>query len=87
MAVNSYIERYDLSALHASFLNSKSRGRRLTAASLIGRRPILSDEKESELTKAEILTAFKKIFPNQSGKIEPKQKKKKRQEVKPNGDS
>lgn len=84
MLSSFYSQRVDISALHASFINSKSRkAGRATVKSLIGGRPILSDELESQVKGEEILLVFKRIFPNRSGKFLVKPKKKKAKKVSP----
>lgn len=64
MLLEKYSSRVDISSLHASFINANSKGRRYTARSLIGDRPILSDELESLILAEEAAAAFRKIFPD-----------------------
>ncbi len=73
-----YSKRVDLSAFHASFINTNSKGARTRVESLIGHPPILSDEKESAVRGKRILQAFKTIFPGNKGEISPKRKKRKK---------
>lgn len=76
MLLKSYSSRVDISALHASFLNSKSRrSSKASVKSLIGSRPVLSDELESKAKSDELLKAFKVIFPDKRGVIEVKKRK------------
>lgn len=77
MLLEKYSARVDVSSLHASFVNSKSKGQRFSVRTLIGDRPILSDERESQFFSHNMLEAFKRIFPDTRGVIEIKPKKKK----------
>lgn len=82
MFLQSYIQRIDTNALHASFINANSKGRRHSVRTLLGDRPILSDEKPSAVAMQQMKEAFKRIFPKQEGVIgERKRKKKARPEV------
>jgi len=68
LALRNYNVQIGLAAFHANFINSNKKNGNLTARSIIGDRPILSDEIESEIKGQAILDAFKKIFP-EKGKM------------------
>ena len=77
MAVATYMNRYDISSLHASFINANSKNGRHSAKAFIGDMPILSDEIESRIKSQQIKAALKAIFPHEKGEIIQKKKSKK----------
>jgi hypothetical protein len=80
MLCKIYSSRVDITALHASFINSKSKraSARASVRSIIGPRPLLSDELEKDIQAREIKEAFQRIFPDKKGMIEAKPKKRKK---------
>lgn len=63
MLLESYYNRIDLAAFHASFINSKSKHPNASVRRIIGDRPWLSDEIEDQQLGENLLKIFKKIFP------------------------
>jgi hypothetical protein len=72
-AIQVYISRYDVTALHASFINANSKSK--TSVRALLDKPSLSDA-EDKMSKDDMLSAFKQIFPEKKGEISKKAKRK-----------
>lgn len=79
--ISDYYGRFDIAALHASFLSAF--GSRTTAKALIGKPPILSDQTEEVINANELVKAFRQIFPQDSGSFGDKKKGKVKRTMEP----
>lgn len=70
MVTAAYYDRVDISGLHATTINLNTKGKRYSVKTLIGPRPVLSDELEHRVSGEQILEAFKRIFPQTAANTE-----------------